>query len=226
MIALEGPRFAPRAGGAPDCLVVLIHGYGANGGDLIQLAPHLSRALPSAQFVAPDAPQPVPGYPQGRQWYPIARLDPAAMEEGARRAAPTLDRFLDLELARYRLAPERLALVGFSQGAMMTLFVGPRRPASPFGLVAFSGALIAGRALAEEKRCSPPIVLVHGTEDQVVPAGLTLEAARGLADAGLWALWRLEAGLPHAIGPAGLELASDCLARWRAERLAPARPKA
>ncbi len=213
---LDGPRFAPRAAGAPTSLVVLLHGYGSNGNDLIQLAPHLSKALPHTQFVSPDAPQPLsmPGAPpDGRMWFPITALDPDVMAPGVAGAAATLERFLDAELTRYALTPDRLALVGFSQGAMMAMHVGPRRTPAPAAIVGLSGALCGAEALKREVVARPPVLLAHGDQDDVVPPGRMFEAATGLAEAGLTVRWTLERGLPHAVGPQGLGLAAEFLAR-------------
>lgn len=222
MNILDGPRFPPRAGGAPERLVVLLHGYGANGNDLIQLAPILSQALPDAQFVAPDAPEPVPGYPAGRQWFALSQLDPQVMEAGCRAAAPVLDRFLDLEMTRYRLTPDRVALVGFSQGTMMALHVAPRR-AEPFAaVVGFSGALCGAESLKKEVKSTPPVFLAHGDADELVHPAQMFEAARGLADAGLWVLWHVSAGTPHGIAPDEIDLARAFLADAFAGRFAPA----
>src|SRR3712207_6906123 len=123
---IDGPRLLPRSG-APAQLVILAHGYGSNGDDLIGLAPYLARALPQAVFVSPHAPDGVPGYAGGYQWFPISRLDPVLMAQGVRGAAASLDGFIDPELARYGLPASACALVGFSQGTMMSLHVGLRR---------------------------------------------------------------------------------------------------
>src|SRR5580692_9348317 len=136
--ALTGPRLPPLRGQATH-LVVLAHGYGADGNDLIGLAPHWQRLLPTVAFVAPNAPEACAGAPSGYQWFPISRLDPSEILRGVESAAPVLDAFLDAELARLNLPPERLALVGFSQGTMMSLHVGLTR--KPAAIVGFSGLL-------------------------------------------------------------------------------------
>lgn len=170
--------------------------------------------MPGAAFVAPDAPYGLPGGPpNGRMWFPIDRIDPAAMEAGCRKTAPILDRFIDTELARLGVPPERLVLVGFSQGSMLAMHVGPRRETAPAAVVGFSGALCGPEALVREKTCAPPILLVHGDADDVVPAPFMFEAAQGLAAAGLGAVWHLSRGTPHGIAPDGLELAAGFLAR-------------
>src|SRR5262249_8100699 len=144
-VILDGPRMPPARGGKPDALIVLLHGYGSNGSDLITFAPYFQKALPGAQFVSPNAIEPVPQVPGGYQWFPISQLDPVRMEAGARAAAHSLDRFLDRELERYGLDARRLALVGFSQGSMMALHVGLRRQVQPAAILAYSGMLVAPR---------------------------------------------------------------------------------
>src|SRR5262245_17114370 len=122
MVGIDGPRQPPARGGKPDALVVLLHGYGSNGADLISLAPYWAKALPGAQFLSPNAPEPIPGMPGAYQWFGLAVRDPALLERGAAQAAQGIDRFLDRELERYGLDDSRLALVGFSQGTMMALY--------------------------------------------------------------------------------------------------------
>ncbi len=210
---LDGPRRAPLQGAA-DTLVVLVHGYGANGNDLIGLADPLAQVLPTAAFVAPDAPRDLPGGPPGgRMWFPITRIDPGEMERGCSEAGPLLDAFCDQELARQGLGPDRLVLVGFSQGAMLSMYVGPRRATAPAAIVSFSGALCGAEALKTEKRSAPPILLVHGDSDDVVPTMMIFEAAGGLADAGLGARWHISQRTPHGISPDGIALAGEFLGR-------------
>ena len=216
---LDGPRASPADGGPPRALVILVHGYGANGDDLIGLAPALSRALPGAAFAAPHAPQPVPGHPGGRQWFPITRLDPHLMAEGARAAAASLDGFIDAERARFRLAPGACALVGFSQGAMMSLHVGLRRAEPLAALVGFSGLLVAPERLAAEARSRPPVLLAHGERDEVVPVHALAAARDALSAAGVGCRWRVSPGLPHTIGEDALFAAAGFLRDGCAGRL-------
>jgi phospholipase/carboxylesterase len=216
--SLDGPRMPPAAGGKPTSLVVLLHGYGSNGADLISLAPYWAKLLPGAQFVSPNAPEPVPMAPGGYQWFPISRLDPRELARGVQTAAPLLNKFLDRELERYGVAPGRLALVGFSQGTMMALHVGLRRAVA--GIVGFSGALPVPETLKAEAVGKPPVLLVHGDQDDVVPVSRMLEAAEGIAAAGLSAHWHVSAGVPHSIGPDGLALGGDFLRAALAGKLA------
>jgi len=204
-VRIDGPRLGPKAGGAPDSLVVLVHGYGANGEDLIGLAPYFQRVLPHAAFVAPDAPESVPGVPFGRQWFAITRLDPHLLAAGADSAAPVLDAFLDAELERQGVAPSRLALVGFSQGTMMALHVGLRRAVPPVAILGFSGALVASERLPGEIRVRPPVLLIHGDSDPMVPVVAMHAAEAGLAAAGVPVASHVAPGLGHGIDPEGLQ---------------------
>ncbi|MBE7219812.1 MAG: prolyl oligopeptidase family serine peptidase [Caulobacteraceae bacterium] len=217
---LDGPRRPPAAGGAPTSLVIFAHGYGSNGDDLIGLAPALARALPHTAFVSPDAPEAVPGYPAGRQWFALTRLDPLLLAQGARGASGVLDRFIDAELARHALPASACALVGFSQGAMMSLHVGLRRAEPLAAVVGFSGALVAPERLPAEVASRPPVLLAHGDADQVVPVHALAAARDALAGAGVGCLWRVSPGLPHSIGQDGLAAAAGFLRDAFAGRLA------
>ena len=220
-VFLDGPRMPPQRGGKPDALVVLLHGYGSNGADLISLAPYWSKALPGAAFVSPNAIEPVPGAPGGYQWFPISNLDPQLMEQGARTAARSVDRFIDRELEKYALPPERLALVGFSQGTMMALHVGLRREKQIAGILGYSGMLVGGRRIKDEMRSKPPVLLVHGDRDPTIPVPALFDSAEALAAAGHGAQWHVSYGVPHSIGPDGLELGGAFLAmQLKTQRIA------
>ena len=213
-VFLDGPRMPPARGGKPDALVVLLHGYGSNGADLIALAPYLAKALPGAHFTAPNAIEPVPGAPGGYQWFDIARLDPRMLEAGVRAAAPSVDRFLDRELERHGLDDSRLALIGFSQGTMMALHVGLRRARPAAAILGFSGVLAGGASLQREVRAAPPILLAHGDRDDVIPVTAMFDSADALAAAGFSAQWHLSYGIGHGIGPDGIELAAQFLSTY------------
>jgi phospholipase/carboxylesterase len=201
---LDGPRYGPASGGTPRQLVVICHGLGADGHDLIDLAPSWAHALPDAAFAAPDAPFPCDMAPVGRQWFSVADRAPAPIEAGVRRAAPFLDRFIDAELARLALPATDYALMGFSQGAMMVLFAGLRRAVAPRAILAFSGALIAPDALAAEAANRAPVLLVHGEADEVVPVSRSRDAAVALRAAGIAVEETYSARLGHGIDDAGL----------------------
>lgn len=202
----------PARGGRPDALVILLHGYGSNGADLIALAPHWAKALPGAAFAAPNGIEPAPGAPGGYQWFPLSDPDPHLMEQGARAAAPSLNRFIDRELERAELDESRLALVGFSQGTMMALYVALRRKQAAAAVLGYSGLLVGAGRLKQEMASKPPILLIHGDRDPTIPAVAMFDSAEALAEAGHGAAWHLSYGVPHAIGPDGLELGGAFLA--------------
>jgi phospholipase/carboxylesterase len=208
--ALSGPRLPPARGKATH-LIVLCHGYGADGNDLIGLAPHWQRLLPTAAFVAPNAPEPCAGAPTGYQWFAISRLGPAEMLRGVQSAASLLNQFIDDELKRLELSSDRLALVGFSQGTMMSLHVGLSRPNKPAAIVGYSGMLPGADALAQAAADTPPILLVHGDADPMIPAEAMFESAGALGRAGANVQWHLAQGVGHGIDPVGLELGGDFL---------------
>ena len=201
---IDGPRLAPRDGNPPRKLVICLHGYGSNGDDLIGLAQHWAPSLPQVQWVSPNAPDPVPGAPNGYQWFPISNLDPKRIEEGAAMAGPVVDAVIEQELTRYRLEPKDLVLVGFSQGTMLSLQAGLRQARTIGGVLGFSGALPGGGKLKDEMKSKPPIMLVHGDQDPVLPVDFMLDAAQSLAAAGHGAEFHISPGVPHSIGQDGL----------------------
>jgi phospholipase/carboxylesterase len=202
---------APRAQAAT-ALVVLLHGYGANGDDLIQLGEGWRRWLPDAAFVAPNAPEPIPGMYGGRQWFALTMRDPGEYWRGVLAAQPILDRFLDAELARYRLDANRLVLAGFSQGTMMALHAGLRRAAAPAAIVGYSGLLAGPERLAEVK-VRPPILLIHGAADDLIPVDALHMTREALASAGLLVEWHVREGLGHGIDPGGQRMAAHFMAQ-------------
>jgi phospholipase/carboxylesterase len=207
---LDGPRIDPRA--APTALVVLLHGYGANGDDLIALADGWRRQLPQAAFVAPNAPEAIPGMPGALQWFPLTFRDQSERWRGVVAARPGLDRFLDAQLARYRLSDDRLVLVGFSQGTMLALHTGLRRQAGPAAIVGYSG-LLAGPEHLVEITVRPPVLLIHGAEDDLIPIDALHIAREQLAQAGVGVEWHVGEGLGHGIDPAGQHLAGHFMAQ-------------
>lgn len=213
VMELDGPRFGPEAGGAPTALVVLLHGLGADGSDLIALAPGLARSLPQAAFVAPNAPFPCDMAPFGLQWFSLQERGGDAMLSGTRMAAPILDAFLDQELAKLGLGDDRLALVGFSQGTMMALQVGLRRPKSCAQIVGFSGHLVGAENLAEEIVSRPPVLLVHGDSDEVIPVQALPAAVKALKANKVTVESHVRPGLGHGIDPQGIGLAAGALLR-------------
>jgi phospholipase/carboxylesterase len=211
-VAIDGPRIEPRTSPARK-LVVFLHGYGADGNDLIDIGRVWAPGLPDAAFVSPHAPYPCDQSPMGRQWFPLSGGDPAMLRLGAQSAAPILNAFLDRELERYGIGAERLALVGFSQGTMMALQVGPRRAATLAGIVGYSGLLPGPEHLTTELATRPPLLLVHGDADPIVPVLALHQAVAALSDAGFQAEWHVRPGLAHGIDEAGLQLGAAFLQR-------------
>lgn len=211
MVELDGPRLAPASGEAPRQLVIFCHGYGADGNDLISLGQQLQGLLPDAAFVSPHAPDPCAMSPMGRQWFPITRLDPNEYWAGCQAAGPVLDHFISSELERHDLTEADVALVGFSQGTMMALHVGLRR-ANPLAvIIGFSGALAGPEHLAGEIKSRPPVLLVHGSEDDVVPVAALPQAAGVLEQLQVPVSTHISEGLGHGIDQAGLELGAKAL---------------
>jgi len=212
MAELDGPRWGPASKMTPKQLVVLCHGLGADGHDLIDLARTWAHALPDALFVSVDAPfQHESGF--GRQWWSVQDRSPAVMDAGVRRAAGFLNAFIDAELDRLGLPGEAYALMGFSQGAMTALFTGLRRTNAPRAILAFSGALVAPDSLAAELANHAPVLLVHGEADDVVPVHRSRDAETALraADVPVEAVYVPRLG--HGIDDTGLAMGALTLQR-------------
>jgi phospholipase/carboxylesterase len=207
MATLLGPM-RPATSGEATSLVIVLHGYGADGNDLIGLADPLAPHLPGTRFLAPNAPQPCVNNPAGFQWFPIPWLDGSDMAEATAAALHAYDR-LDgwLDEVAAETPPERTILFGFSQGTMMALQVGLRRSAAYAGIVGFSGRLLQPERLASEIVSRPPVLLVHGDADPMVPVASLPEAATALAAAGVDTRTHVSKGVGHGIAPDGLGLA-------------------
>ncbi|PKP71188.1 MAG: phospholipase [Alphaproteobacteria bacterium HGW-Alphaproteobacteria-4] len=206
---LKAARRAPKSGTAKSA-VVFLHGYGADGADLLGLADPLAPHLPDTLFIAPDAPEPCAGNPFGRQWFPIPRLDGSSQadsEDGFDRATNDLQAFLDTLLEDSSLTPSQILLFGFSQGSMMALHVAPRRAAPIAGVVAFSGRLLRPERLAAELRARPPVLLVHGDADPMVDFAEMGRAGDALVAAGFDTFAHVMRGTGHGIAPDGLSVA-------------------
>ncbi len=210
---IDGPSLPPAAGGAPKSLVVFLHGYGADGNDLIGLGRDWARALPHTAFVSPSAPELCPGTPMGRQWFALTMRDPQEFARGVAKARPALDQFLDAELQRHGLDESACALVGFSQGTMMALHVGPQRKHPLAGILGYSGLLADPAALKGAGVQKQPVFLVHGDRDDLIPVAALFAAAEGLAAAEIPVEWHVSQGIPHGIGPDGMELGLAFLKR-------------
>lgn len=205
-LPLDGPRLPPAAGGAAKQLVVFLHGYGADGNDLIGLGRDWARLLPHAAFVSPHAPEPCAMAPMGRQWFNLTFRDAGELVRGVKHAAPVLNAFLDAELKRLGLGPRALALVGFSQGTMMALGVGLTRNPPPAAIVGYSGALATLEAIPGDPASGPAVLLVHGDRDEVIPVDAMFLAREQLAKAGLPVEWHVARGIGHGIDAEGLRL--------------------
>jgi phospholipase/carboxylesterase len=217
-VQLDGPRLEPKSGTAKQ-LVVFIHGYGADGNDLIDIGQAWQSLLPNAAFVSPHAPRPCGQAPVGREWFPLTFRDPNERWTGVNAAAPVLQSFLDAELARRQLPPDALALVGFSQGTMMALHAGLRRKIAPRAIVGYSGMLVVPEdgdleAFGAEITSRPPVLLIHGDQDQLIPVQALMHAAQGLAALDVPAQWHISAGIGHGIDQEGLRHGGEFLARY------------
>jgi phospholipase/carboxylesterase len=217
MADLDGPRLEPRSGTARQ-LVVFLHGYGADGNDLIDIGRAWSGLLPDAAFVSPHAPRPCGQAPMGREWFPLTFRDPNERWSGVNAAAPVLNAFLDAELKRRNLPSSALALVGFSQGTMMALHVGLRRPEPPAAIVGYSGMLVIPEQIDPDKFATeivsrPPVLLVHGDQDELIPVQALMHAAQGLSALDVPVQWHISPGVAHGIDQEGLRHGGEFLAR-------------
>lgn len=207
---LQAGRKGPQSGSLRS-VVVFLHGYGANGADLLGLADPLMEHLPDTLFVAPDAPESIPGMPFGLQWFPIPWIDGSSEEESERgmtAAAADLNAFLDALMVDEDVLPEQVVLFGFSQGTMLALHVAPRREDALAGVVAFSGRLLRPELLADEVKTRPPVLLVHGDADDLVPPQSLPLAAQALQEAGWQDVYaHVMKGTGHGIAPDGLSVA-------------------
>ncbi len=219
---LKGPSLEPKSGTAKQ-LVVFLHGYGADGNDLIEIGRTWQSLLPDAAFVSPHAPRPCGQSPMGREWFPLTFRDPNERWIGVNAATPDLDAFLDDELKRRTLPPQALALVGFSQGTMMALHAGLRRAVAPAAIVGYSGMLVVPETadpdtFAAEVRSRPPVLLIHGDQDQMIPVQALMHAAQGLAALEVPAEWHISQGIGHGIDQEGLRHGAEFLAKQFAKR--------
>lgn len=201
---LSGPRRAPASGGPAKQLVILLHGVGADGDDLIGLAPHWGRVLPDAEFLSPHAPQRCDMAPFGYQWFSLQDRSNDALLAGVRETAPIVDSFLTEAIVSRGLTPSQVALVGFSQGTMMALHVAPRRAQALAAVLGYSGAMIGEELLPRQIITKPPVHLIHGDADDVVPFRSMAMAAAALSRAGIDVTTAARPRLGHGIDPEGL----------------------
>ena len=206
---LESSRKASKSG-EDSSLVIFLHGYGADGADLLGLADPLSEHLPDTVFVAPNAPEQCTGNPMGFQWFPIPWIDGSSEEESERgmmQAVEDLSAYIDATMEEEGVSEAETILVGFSQGTMMALHIAPRRADQFAGVVAFSGRLLRPELLADEAKSKPPVVLIHGDQDDVVPPISMPEAGDALQEAGFPVFGHVMKGTGHGIAPDGLGVA-------------------
>ena len=212
IIELYGPTQEPASGGPAKQLVIFCHGLGSDGNDLMGLAPYFARVLPDAKFISPNAPEHFDMGPTGYQWFSLSDPD-ADRIAGVKRAAPILNKFIDEQIAIHGFTDGQTALVGFSQGAMMSLHVALRREKQLAGVAGYSGRLIAPDLLNAEIRSKPPVMLVHGAEDTVVPPSSLKDAASALAGVGIDATWELRPDLGHGLDDRGIMIGMEFLAK-------------
>jgi len=212
-MTLKTYTHSPKSGKKPDSMVILLHGLGANGADLIGLARYWEMALPNTVFVSPDAPFPCDMAPVGFQWFSLQDWSSAAILEGVEEAAPVLNEYIDEMLAQYGLSDDKLALAGFSQGTMMSLYVGPRRKNKIAGVLGYSGALIGEESLGGPNIHKIPVHLIHGDVDMVVPVGAYQLAKTALESGGFTVSGGVTRGLAHSIDEDGIESGAAFLQR-------------
>jgi len=207
---INGASLQPRSGGKPKQIVLLLHGFGSNGQDMIGLARTWQQALPDALFVAPHAPQrSIAGI--GYQWWPLSDISPRALALGAASAAPAIEAFIDRKLDQYALTDADLAIVGFSQGTMMALYVGLRRKQRVAAIVGYSGMLTGGAELKNEIQSRPPVLLVHGSHDAIVPVAALHTAEAELRRLEVEVTTHISNGIDHTVDPVGLRLGCEFL---------------
>ena len=210
--SLRGPILEPVSGGTPKQLVILCHGVGSDGQDLIDLARYYQKVLPDAKFISPDAPFAYDMAPSGYQWFSLQDMSPRAHLAGTQQAAPILDDFIDAQLVTNGLTESELALVGFSQGTMMCLYVGLRRELQIAGIIGYSGALVDKELLAAEIKSRPPVLLVHGDADEVVPPMALSASVAGLKAAGVAVKHEMRPELGHGLDDRGIMVGMEFLA--------------
>jgi phospholipase/carboxylesterase len=204
----NGSSLQPLSGGRPAKIILLLHGFGSNGADLLSLAPAWRQALPDALFLAPNAPERC-GMGGGFQWWGLNAFTPQALASGAAGAAPAIDSFIDRKLDQYGLTEADLAIVGFSQGTMMALHVGLRRTRQVAAIVGYSGMLTGAASLASQIRSKPPVLLVHGSADPLVPVAALHEAEKELKRLDIAVTTHVSTGLGHSVDPVGIRLGGD-----------------
>lgn len=204
-MTLKTYTHSPKSGQHPKSMVIMLHGLGANGADLIGLARYWEHALPDTIFLSPDAPFPCDMAPVGYQWFSLQDWSPESIRRGVEEAAPFVQNYVEAMLLKYELGVDKVALVGFSQGTMMSLFVAPRMPRRIAGVLGYSGALVGAEGLAADGIQKIPVHLIHGDLDMVVPPSAYREAKSALESHGFAVTGGLTQGLQHSIDEDGIE---------------------
>jgi len=210
---LNGPEAQPSSTSKPEQLIILVHGYGADGNDLFSLGHYFGQIAPGAAIIAPNAPYRCQGSPFGFQWYDVWLQDPAERLAAIRSTASIFDNFIDQQLDRWGLSGDKLILIGFSQGTMMSLFTGPRREVSLAGIVGYSGRMEAPDLLKTEIRSKPPVLLVHGDSDELLAVSEMETAAKTLQENGIPVTTHVRPGLGHGIDEEGIRIGVEFVAK-------------
>ena len=215
---LNGPTYRSEDSSEQiEQLIIFIHGLGADGNDLIGLAPYFSEVCPNAMFIAPNGPEKCDMMPMqaesGYQWFSLQNRGKEAMLEGARIAEPTLNSFIDQQIEKYGLQENQVALIGFSQGTMMSMFCGTRRKTEIAGIIGFSGQVVGKEVLKNEITSYPPILLINGDQDELIPIQEQEIAVKALKQENISVENHIVIGLGHSIDLEGIQLAQEFLSK-------------
>jgi phospholipase/carboxylesterase len=206
MITLSGPEAKPLSGGKAKQLIVFLHGVGADGNDLFGLRQPFQQAFPDAHIASPNAPFDCDMAPYGYQWFSLQDRSAPAMLQGVQTVAPIVSQFLDSKLQTLGITNNALAIVGFSQGTMTALHTMLRRDAACGAVLGYSGAMISSRSLNSDIKSRPPVCLVHGDSDMVVPYASMVDAEATLTMNDVPHETHTRPNLGHGIDPKGVEI--------------------
>lgn len=209
---ISGPIIEPSSGNSPKQMIIFVHGYGADGNDLIGLANYFQSTLPEVIFLSPHAPEACSMNPSGYQWFDLTSTDPAVLWSKILVAADHLNEFIDSKLLEYNIAEENLALIGFSQGTMMSLHVSLRRKNTMAAVLGYSGRLIGADLLKDDLISKPSIYLIHGDQDPMVPYQDSLTAEKVLKEYSIDIKTHISEHTQHSIAEDGLRIGVDFLA--------------
>ena len=209
---ISRPIIEPSSENPPKQMIIFVHGYGADGNDLIGLANYFQSTLPEAIFLSPHAPEACSMNPSGYQWFDLTSTDPAVLWSKILVAADHLNEFIDSKLLEYNIAEENLALIGFSQGTMMSLHVSLRRKNTMAAVLGYSGRLIGADLLKDDLISKPSIYLIHGDQDPMVPYQDSLTAEKVLKEYSIDIKTHISKHTQHSIAEDGLRIGVDFLA--------------